>query len=378
MCFVDYTGAIRNSIFWDNNALNGGTELFLYSFNSSASIQAWKSCVQNYTGVGVASDPANIIDLSNGSNIDVNPNFVSPTSTGDYSNLRLALGSACIDSGDNTYSNDAELTLDLAGNDRIIDGNGDGVPTVDMGAYEYLMSDCNGNGIPDTCDLDCTLSGCSTFTTCSELPDCNLNGVPDECDISAGESNDCNRDGIPDECGEDCNGNGIDDTCECHPADVNNDGYINGLDMGVITNPSNWSTADPANPLADVNCDGIVNGIDIGVITNPANWGKRTGPCESRTECWPDTCSMSVWEDSDGNGIVDAFECHFADVDCSGTVGAGDILVIQNSANWGMPVDSAANPRADVDGSGVVGAGDILTIQNTANWGATSGPCICE
>ncbi len=33
-----------------------------------------------------------------------------------------------------------------------------------------------------------------------QLPDCNGNGVPDECDIAGGTSEDCNGDGVPDEC----------------------------------------------------------------------------------------------------------------------------------------------------------------------------------
>ena len=35
----------------------------------------------------------------------------------------------------------------------------------------------------------------------STITDCNGNGIPDECDIESGFSEDCNRDGIPDECG---------------------------------------------------------------------------------------------------------------------------------------------------------------------------------
>lgn len=47
--------------------------------------------------------------------------------------------------------------------------------------------DCNGNGIPDECEL--------------ESNDCNNNGIPDECDIANGTSPDVNpTDGVPDEC----------------------------------------------------------------------------------------------------------------------------------------------------------------------------------
>ncbi len=59
-----------------------------------------------------------------------------------------------------------------------------------------LGSDCNGNTLPDSCDIELGVSA-----------DCNLNGVPDECDIDAGDpdgdgrvSDDLGGDGVPDEC----------------------------------------------------------------------------------------------------------------------------------------------------------------------------------
>jgi hypothetical protein len=71
------------------------------------------------------------------------------------------------------------------------------------------LPDCNGNGVPDECDI---ADGTSE--------DCNSNGVPDECDIAEGTSADCNGNGVPDECdiayatSEDCNNNGVPDECE--------------------------------------------------------------------------------------------------------------------------------------------------------------------
>ncbi|MBP7937827.1 MAG: VCBS repeat-containing protein [Phycisphaerae bacterium] len=53
--------------------------------------------------------------------------------------------------------------------------------------------DCNGNGVPDECDL---AGGASH--------DCNENGIPDECDIASGRSRDGDRDGVPDECEPPC------------------------------------------------------------------------------------------------------------------------------------------------------------------------------
>ena len=52
-----------------------------------------------------------------------------------------------------------------------------------------LASDCNGNGIEDSCDI-----------TDGWSPDCNHNTVPDECDIVTGTLNDEDGDGVPDIC----------------------------------------------------------------------------------------------------------------------------------------------------------------------------------
>ncbi|GEM_PF-4561341 len=93
------------------------------------------------------------------------------------------------------------------GADDLVGTNG--LAVVAPTAPIILETDCNSNGIPDSCDLD---SGFSQ--------DCNANGIPDECDITSGFSEDCNANGIPDECdlasgfSQDCNGNGIPDECD--------------------------------------------------------------------------------------------------------------------------------------------------------------------
>ncbi len=106
------------------------------------------------------------------------------------------------------------------------DCNGDGIP-------DECQCDCNGNGIPDDCDI---ASGSS--------PDCNEDGFPDECNVApgcqAGEcfpdecSADCQPDGVPDECqvsGNDCNENGIPDDCELEGNDCNENGIPDECDL---------------------------------------------------------------------------------------------------------------------------------------------------
>jgi hypothetical protein len=67
-------------------------------------------------------------------NIDADPLFVNATED-DY---HLLLDSPCIDTGDNVAVRPD--TNDLDSNPRILDGDNDGVPVVDMGAYEYRFA----------------------------------------------------------------------------------------------------------------------------------------------------------------------------------------------------------------------------------------------
>ena len=98
-------------------------------------------------------------------NIDADPRFVRPgrwddagtpddTSDdvyvpGDY---RLLPGSPCIDAGTNDIDNPDTAQVetlpatDLAGVKRIVDGDFSGAATVDIGAYEFLPGDADGDG----------------------------------------------------------------------------------------------------------------------------------------------------------------------------------------------------------------------------------------
>jgi parallel beta-helix repeat protein len=63
-------------------------------------------------------------------NISANPMFVGAVTI-----FQLKAGSPAIDAGDNSAPD--LPPLDLAGNPRIVDGDGDGTAIIDMGAYEY-------------------------------------------------------------------------------------------------------------------------------------------------------------------------------------------------------------------------------------------------
>jgi formylglycine-generating enzyme required for sulfatase activity len=124
-----------------------------------------------------------------------------------------------------------------------------------------VLPDCNGNGVPDYCDINQGISA-----------DCNMNGIPDECDISSGRARDCDADGRLDLCevaldgAADENGNCTPDACEYAIGDFSLDGAIDGKDLGYLLGA--WGTADP---FADLNRDGAVDGIDLGMLL--ASWG---------------------------------------------------------------------------------------------------------
>ena len=122
------TSQVYNCILWNNRDTGGGNVGESAQLNGG-SLTVGFSCIQGlsaYTGSG---------------NIGDDPLFVDPLGL-DWiggtldDNLRLAQGSPCIDAGDNALV-PAELTTDLDGNPRILDGNDDGTAAVDMGAYEF-------------------------------------------------------------------------------------------------------------------------------------------------------------------------------------------------------------------------------------------------
>ena len=53
------------------------------------------------------------------------------------------------------------------------------------------------------------------------------------------------------------------------PGDINGDGHVNGLDLGIIL--GFWGPCGPGACPADVNRDGDVNGADLGITL--AHWG---------------------------------------------------------------------------------------------------------
>jgi hypothetical protein len=131
------TVATVNSILWANAARLEGPQLYLRNLNpyvpqltvSYCDVQAGRSAVG---GSGT-------LTWGEG-NIDEDPLFVDPDGADGIvgnqdDNLRLSPSSPCVDAGDNGAI-PPSVTVDLDGRPRIVDGDGDKAPVVDMGAYE--------------------------------------------------------------------------------------------------------------------------------------------------------------------------------------------------------------------------------------------------
>lgn len=96
------------------------------------------------------------------------------------------------------------------------------------------------DGVPDECGVQ---------------DDCNGNGISDGCELAEGTQVDMDWNGIPDDCEE--------DPC---PADLNDDGVVDGSDLAGIL--GFWGSSDPAY---DISGDGIVDGTDLSLVLGA--WG---------------------------------------------------------------------------------------------------------
>ncbi len=107
------------------------------------------NCIGNTADVTIAGDPT-------GNVVDLDPMFVDP----DNGNYALRPGSPCVDAGDG--SSEELMSRDLRNNPRVLDGNLDRLPIVDLGAIEFSHAELvvDGNDLPGS-DLHLNLGGTS-------------------------------------------------------------------------------------------------------------------------------------------------------------------------------------------------------------------------
>ena len=137
---------VTNTIVWGNADLDffGGSRDFLAG---APLYTVSHSIVEDWDGV------------LPGSALDADPLFLDPNGadgmqfTAGDNNYRLRLDSPALDAGDDAAL-PAGALFDVDGYARCIDGDGDGLPTVDIGAFERCRVDLSGDGAIDTLDSE--------------------------------------------------------------------------------------------------------------------------------------------------------------------------------------------------------------------------------
>ena len=145
---VDYTitdGFLANNIVWGNTANGVGADIYVND--------AWN---------GVVGTPVTLLNnlyadfvIQNGNNLTSSDNIdgQAPELTAD---LHLMANSPCLDSGTDAVPDPPGLSLlDIDGNARVVDGDGNGSSIIDMGADEYFVpdpGDITGDGTIDLGD----------------------------------------------------------------------------------------------------------------------------------------------------------------------------------------------------------------------------------
>ncbi|MFK8017763.1 MAG: choice-of-anchor Q domain-containing protein [Gammaproteobacteria bacterium] len=196
---------LLNNIFWNNTAVRGA-DLSIDNDDDDNGVAATTDLETNDFNhtffVGFFSQLPIPISPSNF-------NAVDPLFSG-VSDFSLSPGSPLVDAG--TSAAPGVSSLDLDGAPRVQG------PAIDLGALE-TGSDADGDGVADAQD------------------NCTLRANPDQ---------------------RDSNGDGFGNVCD---ADLNNDGIVNVVDLGLLRVAFFSADAD-----ADFNGDGVVNTIDLGAM----------------------------------------------------------------------------------------------------------------
>jgi hypothetical protein len=221
-------------------------------------------------------DEQDVIKRYNVPDLDLGPSgtrffvgFIMPVTSNDFPGAMDTSGSAALGRSWIIGSNTPIIPNDLSNGaiefepieDALFPGN-----WIIRAKMLAVGGDCNGNGIPDACDIaDGILDDIDGNGIADDCEDCNGNGIPDGLDITDGTSLDCQPDGVPDECqllNNDCDGDGVPDDCFLADADCNGNGVLDSCDIASGTSVDLDGSGIP-DECEDCNGNGVLDAIDI-------------------------------------------------------------------------------------------------------------------
>ena len=224
---------------------------------------------------------------------------------------------------------------DLANEDQA-DCDGDGIGDV-CAIADGLATDCNANGIPDSCDTDC-----------------DGNGIPDDCDLANGAT-DCDGNGILDACEDDCNSNGIADPCDITDGtsfDDNGNGVPDECETPVFV--INEINADPSSNPDGTYGDGDANGDGVG------NFGQDE--FIEFVNYSGDAIDLTGWTVSDGAAVRHEFpigtvlddQCAFVLFGGGTPIGSFGDSIVQTASTGSLGLNNGGDTITLTDGNGDV------------------------
>lgn len=220
LCAYYSTPTLTNCTFWGNTAFSSGGGLYRHGYSPRLeSCIVWGNVGGQSAGDAAVTCSCVQDGFAGAGNIDLDPLFVDPDGPDDDpetwadNDYHLSPLSPCIDAGDPAFVPAPDAT-DVDGEPRVQNCR------VDMGADEspYFV-------------------------------DCNSNGTGDACDIAAGTSRDCNGNFLPDDC----------ELC----GDLDGDGDVDADDYALFRASFGRSAGQTGyNACCDYDNDGVVTFFD--------------------------------------------------------------------------------------------------------------------
>ncbi len=283
---------LYNNILWENDAGNSGNDVYVFVFSSDyQKIYNNDFSCDNFNGNSDCLILTNTDNYYHDSNISADPQFADAPN-GDF---HIQPNSPCVDMGNNDAP-DMPAT-DFEGDNRIIDGDGDGASVVDMGADEFL-----GN----THALTVQTKGSGTVTSNPAGIDC-----PGDCNENYDNGTDVTLTATPGDgsqfigWGGDCAACGNNPTCQI-TMDSNKDCTANFTSrLKVSVTGTGTVTSNPAGIDCPGDCNETYNGntqvtliAAAGVGFRFAGWGGDCAACGNNP-----TCQIAMDRDKDCKAI---------------------------------------------------------------------------